>query len=118
MTTSARGGWLAPEHVIDVFAYVVMLNLVAQFPPHVVTETFATSLLVAVLLKVLLELVLVLKRRALGRVRGVAIGAGRAVGLVTLLGLLPASKFVALLLVDVVFGDAVSLGEPDGARVS
>ena len=109
MAKNPRKTWLAPEHVIDVFVYVVVLNLVAQYAPHVMTETFATSLLVALLLKVVLELVLMLKKLALRRVRG-ASGSGRAVGVVTLLVLLPASKFVVLVLVDVVFGDAVSLG--------
>ena len=103
-------GWLAPEHVVDVFVYVVVLNLVTQFAPHVMTETFATSLLVAVLLKVVLELVLVLKKRALGRVKGASSVAGRAVAIATLLVLLPGSKFVVLVLVDVLFGSAVSLG--------
>src|SRR6478736_2105913 len=38
----ARVGWvkrLAPEHVVDVFVYVVVLNVVAQFAPQVITET-------------------------------------------------------------------------------
>ncbi len=110
MKKTARGSWLAPEHVIDVFVYVVVLNLVAQFAPHVMTETFAMSLVVAVLLKVVLELVLVLKKGAMKRVRGASTAPGRAIGVVTLLVLLPGSKFVVLLLVDVIFGDYVSLG--------
>ena len=110
MAHNARKTWLAPEHIIDVFVYVVVLNLVAQYAPHVMTETFAISLLAALLLKVVLELVLMLKKRALGRVRGASSAPGRAVGILTLLVLLPASKFVVLVLVDVVFGDLVSLG--------
>ena len=105
--TPARA-WLAPEHVVDVFVYVTVLNLFAQFAPQVITETFAMSLLVALLLKIVLELVVALKKRALARVGGS--GAGRAIGLITLLLLMPGSKFVVLWLVDIVFGDSVSLG--------
>ena len=36
--------------------------------------------------------------------------AGRAIGLATLLLLMPGSKFLVLWLVDVIFGDAVNLG--------
>ncbi|MEP6650516.1 MAG: hypothetical protein ABJA74_11495 [Lapillicoccus sp.] len=46
---------LAPEDVVDVFVYVVVLNLAVQYVPSVFTETFTVSLLTALLLKVVLE---------------------------------------------------------------
>jgi hypothetical protein len=98
------------EHIVDVFVYVTVLNLAAQFAPKVITETFLMSLLVAILLKLVLELVVALKKRALKRVGGAPTPAGRAVGILTLLVLLPGSKLLVLWLVDVLFGDAVSLG--------
>ena len=49
-----------PADVIDVFVYVVVLNLAIQYVPTVVSESFSLSLLTAVLLKVALELVLLL----------------------------------------------------------
>ena len=107
---TATGWRLAPEHVVDFLVYVVVLNLVEQFAPKVITETFAMSLLVALLLKLVLELVVALKKRALARVGGAPSGAGRAVGVVTLALLLPGSKLLVLWLIDVIFGDAVSLG--------
>jgi len=101
---------LPPEHVVDVFVYVVVLNLVAQFAPEVITETFVMSLLVAVLLNLVLEVVVAFKKRALARVGGAPTRAGKAIGILTLVVLLPGSKLLVLWLVDVIFGDYVSLG--------
>lgn len=101
---------LAPEHVVDVFVYVVVLNVVAQFAPQVITETFVMSLLVAVLLKLVLEVVVAFKKRAVARLGGAPTRAGKAIGALTLVVLLPGSKLLVLWLVDVIFGDAVSLG--------
>ncbi|MGC4174682.1 hypothetical protein [Demequina sp.] len=98
------------EHIVDVFVYVVVLNLAAQFAPKVITETFLMSLLVAVLLKLVLEVVVLFKKRALARVGGAPTRAGKAIGVLTLVVLIPGAKFVVLWLVDVLFGDAVSLG--------
>lgn len=65
------GAWVLahPTHVIDLFVYVVVLNLAVQFLPAVISETFTLSLLTAALLKVTLELVLVLKGAVLARFR-------------------------------------------------
>jgi len=64
--------WLRarPADVIDVFVYVVVLNLAVEYVPSVISESFTTSLLTALLLKVVLELVVVLKSRILARLRG------------------------------------------------
>jgi len=43
--------------VVDVFVYVVVLNLFVEYLPQVLSETFTLSLLTAVLLKVVLEVV-------------------------------------------------------------
>jgi hypothetical protein len=48
--------------VVDVFVYVV-LNLFVQYVPQVLSETFTLSLLTAVLLKGVLEVVLAAKNR-------------------------------------------------------
>jgi hypothetical protein len=40
---------------MDVFVYVVVLNLAVQYVPSVISETFTLSLMTAVLLKVALE---------------------------------------------------------------
>ena len=105
-----RPAWLAPEHVVDVFVFVTVLNLFAQFAPDVITEGFAMSLLVALLMKFAIEGVVAVKKRAIARIGGAPTRIGRAIGLVTLLLLMPGSKLIILWLVDVVFGDKVSLG--------
>ena len=56
--------------VVDVFVYVVVLNLFVEYLPAVISETFTLSLLTAVLLKAVLEVVVAVKKR-----RGV--GSGR-----------------------------------------
>lgn len=103
-------GRLGPEHLVDVLVYVVVLNLAAEFAPRVITESFSMSLLVAVVLKLVLEVVLVLKRRAKRRFRSADTRVGKAVGVVTLLVILPGSKIAVLELVALIFGDAVQLG--------
>ena len=44
--------------IIDVFVYVVVLNLAVEYVPSVISEGFTLSLLTAVLLKVALEVVM------------------------------------------------------------
>lgn len=101
---------VTPAGVIDVFVYVVVLNLAVQYVPSVLSETFSLSLLTAVLLKLVLEVVVRLKGRVLARLRGAATHRARVVAVVGLWALAAGSKVVVLWLVDVVFGDAVSLG--------
>mgnify|MGYP001278448387 CR=1 FL=1 len=56
----------APD-IVDVFVYVVVLNLAIEYVPTVISETFTLSLLTAVLLKAVLEVVVRIKNRAKGR---------------------------------------------------
>jgi len=101
---------IAPEDVVDVFVYVVVLNLAQQYAPQVITESFSMSLLVAVVLKLVLEAVLAVKGWARRRFAAAQTPVGKVVGVLTLAVILPGSKLLVLEVVDVVFGDAVSLG--------
>jgi len=96
--------------VIDIFVYVVVLNLAIEYVPSVISEGFTLSLLTAVLLKLALEVVIVLKTRFIDRLRAATTKRGKAAAAVSLWVVAAGSKFVVLELVDVVFGDAVSLG--------
>ncbi len=96
--------------VIDVFVYVVVLNLFVEYLPAVVSETFTLSLLTAVLLKLVLEAVVYVKDRVKARFRAAATPLGKILAGLMLWALLFGSKFVVLELVDWVFGDRVSLG--------
>lgn len=109
----ARQGWngeALSAHVVDVFVYVMVLNLAAQFAPRIITETFSVSVLVAIVLKLVLDAVLVVKGWAKRRFRSASSRRGRAVGAVTLLLVLPGSKIAVLELVGFLFPDSVELG--------
>lgn len=88
----------------------MVLNLAIEHLPAVMSESFTISLLTAVLLKIALEAVLLLKAAVLRRwhaatTRGAKVLTGGALWLVA-----AGSKLVVLELVALVFGDSVSLG--------
>jgi hypothetical protein len=99
-----------PADVIDVFVYVVVLNLAVEYVPSVISEGFTLSLLTAVLLKLTLEVVLRLKGLLVARFRAASTRLGKTVASLSLWVVAAGSKFVVLGLVDVAFGGAVSLG--------
>ncbi|TKV58306.1 hypothetical protein FDO65_12015 [Nakamurella flava] len=96
--------------VVDLLVYVVVLNLFAEYFPHVISESFTLSLLTAVLLKAVLELVRLAKTSVLTRFRQADGPRAKAVAALLLWGVAFSSKFVVLELVNLVFGDRVSLG--------
>ncbi|GAA1752424.1 hypothetical protein [Agromyces humatus] len=96
--------------VVDVFVYLVVLGLFTQFLPNVITESFVVSLLTAVLFKLALEVIAVLKTRILDRVRASRTPARKTLNAALLLLLGAGSKFLILWITDLVFGDAVQLG--------
>lgn len=104
--------WLRarPADVVDVFVYVVVLNLAVEYVPAVISEGFTLSLLTAALLKLALELVIFLKGRILARFHAATTRRGKVAASVALWLVAAGSKLVVLELVALVFGDAVSLG--------
>ena len=96
--------------VVDVFVYVVVLNLFVEYLPKVISETFTLSLLTAVLLKVILEIVVAAKNRVKARFRQASTPAGKAAAAALLWVVLFGSKFLVLEAVALVFGDRVRLG--------
>jgi hypothetical protein len=102
--------WARPADVIDLFVYVVVLNLAIEYAPSVISESFTLSLLTAALLKIALELVLLLKGLILTRLRAAVTPRAKLAPAVTLWVVAAGSKLVVLELVDLIFGDAVSLG--------
>jgi hypothetical protein len=89
---------------------VVVLNLAIEYVPSVISEGFALSLLTAALLKIALELVILLKSHILTRLRAATTRHAKLAAAVSLWAVAAGSKLVVLKLVDLVFGDAVSLG--------
>ena len=96
--------------VVDVFVYVVVLNLFVEYVPNVISETFTLSLLTALLLKGVLEIVVATKKRVAARFRAAETPGGKVVAGVLLWLVLFGSKFVVLEVINLVFGASVSLG--------
>ena len=101
----------AATALVDVFVYVVVLNLFIEYLPQVISETFTLSLLTAILLKLVLELVVRAKNWVKAHYRRATTPSAKIVAAVLLWGILFVSKFVVLEVVDLVFGDRVSLGD-------
>ena len=108
--SALRSIQVQPEDVVDVFVYVAVLNLAIEYLPAVISEGFTLSLLTAVLLKLSLELILVVKGRAVTRFRGAMTVRAKLTAALLLWAITAGSKIVVLELVNLVFGDAVSLG--------
>jgi hypothetical protein len=96
--------------VVDVFVYVVVLSLFVEYLPQVLSETFTLSLLTAVLLKGVLEVVVAAKNWAKARFRQASTPIGKMVAAVLLWVVLFGSKFLVLEAVALVFDARVSLG--------
>ena len=101
---------ISPADVVDVFVYVVVLNLAAEYLPLVITETFTLSLLTAILLKVVLEVVVAVKDRVKRRFKAAKSLPGKVGAGLLLWDVLIGSKFVVLELVALLFADQVKLG--------
>ena len=99
-----------PADIVDLFVYVVVLNVAIEYLPRVISETFTLSLLTAVLLKVSLEVVLLLKGAVLTRLRSATSRVATAGLAVALWVVAAGSKLLVLWLIDVAFGGSVSLG--------
>lgn len=116
--TAPRYGPRMPEEdepdlaaaVVDVFVYVVVLNLFVEYLPVVISETFTLSLLTAVLLKGVLEVVVLAKKRVITRFRQADTPVAKVVAAVLVWAVVFGSKFLVLETVALVFGSQVSLG--------
>lgn len=101
---------IKPIDLVDVFVYLVVLGAFTQLFPAVISESFLLALLTAILLKVVLEMVLWVKKKVVNQIRTAETSLVRIVSVITLLLLLPGSKFLVLELVALAFGDSVYLG--------
>ncbi len=105
-----RRDLVSPLDLVDVLVNVVVLNLAVQFVPSVISETFTLSLLTAVLLKVVLEVVVAGKGAVVSRLRAATTPLGKVAGAVALWMVAVGSKFLVLELVALVFKGSVQLG--------
>lgn len=96
--------------LVDVLVYLVVLGTYTQLLPEVISESFLTSLVTAVLLKVVLEFAIQGKTALLARFRAAQRHRVRVLATIGLVCVAAGSKALILWLTDVVLGDAVTLG--------
>jgi hypothetical protein len=114
--SSTSGRWITRSQerfaswVTDVLVSIVVLNLFIEYAPRVITESFTISIFTAVVLKLLVDGITGLEHHVAGRFKRREGPVWRALGLVTMFSILFFSKFVILEVIDIVFGDRVSLG--------
>ncbi|WP_344428185.1 hypothetical protein [Pseudonocardia ailaonensis] len=96
--------------IVDVFVYVVVLNLFIEYFPAAISETFTLSLVTAVLLKVVLEGVVAVKDRVKRRFLEATGPLGKVFAAVLLWAVLFGSKFLVLEVVALVLRGRVELG--------
>ena len=90
--------------------YIVVLNLLVEFADAIVIDSFWISILTAVLLKGLLDVVVGLEHHVKEFFERRGGTPARVVGLGTQFLILFTSKFIVLEIVNLVFGEHVELG--------
>jgi len=94
----------------DVLVYIVVLNLFVEFNDAIVIESFWISILTAVLLKALLDIVVGLEHHVEDFFERQGSTVMTVVGLAIRFLILFTSKFIILEVVNFVFGEEVELG--------
>ena len=94
----------------DVLIYTIVLNLFVEYVDAVIIDSFTISILTAVLLKILLDVVMHFEHRVRSFFAGKEGAFYRVVGTLSLLAILFVGKLVILEVVNFVFGDHVELG--------
>ncbi len=96
--------------VTDVLIYIVVLNLYVEYAPGTVIDSFTISILTAVLLKGMLDLITAGKYRVWSWTKEQESRKHKIAGLFGVWMILFFSKFLILEGVNLVFGDHVELG--------
>ena len=108
LTTVSRRQQVFAGAALNVLVNVVVLNLFVEFADEVVIDSFVISVLTAVLLTVMLSLIV--RFEQLTHRYFFEHHSWRIAGVVAIWLVLFGSKFLILEVVDIVFGDHVSLG--------
>ena len=90
----------------DVLVYTLVLNLFVEYWDAIVIDSFTISVLTAVVLKILLDLLTTVEHR----VNAFVSRFSKVLGFVSLWLVLFLSKFVILEVIDIIFGEHVELG--------
>jgi len=95
----------------DVLIYVVVLNLFVEYVDKIVIDSFTISILTAILLKALLDVILGLEHRVAHFFEARPGNLSKFMRILSTWLILFLSKFLILEAVDLVFGDHVELGK-------
>jgi hypothetical protein len=95
----------------DVLIYVVVLNLFVEYVDKIVIDSFTISILTAILLKALLDVILGLEHRVAHFFEARPGKLSKFLRIMSTWLILFLSKFLILEAVDLVFGDHVELGK-------
>jgi len=98
-------GWMS-----DVLIYIVVLNLFVEYSGAIIIDSFTISILTAVLLKALLDILGGVEHRVAVFWQQREGTLNRILGIASVWAILFLSKFVILEVVDIVFGEHVELG--------
>lgn len=101
---------IEPLDLVDVLVYLIVLAIFTQFFPAVISESFLTSLITAVLLKLVLEFAILGKTFLLTRIKTANLVRVRVLASICLFAVATGSKALILWLTDLVLGDTVYLG--------
>ena len=94
----------------DILVYLVVLNLWVEFAEEVIIDSFAVSILTALLLWVMLEVIEGTAHRVGAFFSARQSRVADAVGWISVLTILFSSKFLIIAAVGAVFGDSAVLG--------
>jgi hypothetical protein len=118
MATTAEPGTRIVTHaqdryskaMADVLIYIVVLNLFVEFVDAIVIDSFYISILTAVLLTLLLDVLVKVEHGVHGYFEKKEAPIFRIIGIVATFAILFTSKLLILEIVNFVFGDHVELG--------
>ncbi|MBG7604692.1 MAG: hypothetical protein IZT58_08650 [Actinobacteria bacterium] len=94
----------------DVLIYIVVLNLFVEFVDAIVIDSFYISILTAILLTALLDVLVVVEHGVHGYFEKKEASYFRIISIVATFAILFTSKLLILEIVNFVFGDHVELG--------
>ena len=109
-TRVTRGQALFASWATDVLVFIVVLELFVQYRPAVITESFTISIFTAVVLKLLIDAISRLEHRVGEWFEQREALVWRVLRVVTLLAILFVSKFAVIEVINLFFGDRVTLG--------
>lgn len=98
------------DWMTDVLVYIVVINLFVEYAPAVIIESFSLSILTAVLMKLMLDLITRFEHRIVGYFRSKEGAFFQLLGTVSFFAILVAGKLLILEAIDLIFGDEVQLG--------